>query len=229
MPRPQHTQRQPTKQARGKQKPPGRARLEPELRRRLIVEAAFKAIATTGFEGLRTRDIATRVGINSATLHHHFRTKQDLVDAVANRLEERLRCEKSDPASPPVSPALAVIEAQFADVVRYQKMNPDILAVYRELVTRAPRDAAVRTLVERLHDGWRVGIVSALKSGQSDGTFRRDIDPEAAAGLILSTVWGHVSQIFASAADFGAAARELTLWLRSARGGGWGSGGHPEA
>lgn len=88
----------------------------------------------------------------------------------------------------------AIIEAQFADVLHYRSASPDILAVYRELVARAPRDPAVRAPVERLHDGWRVGIVGALRSGQGDGTFRRDIDPEAAARLILSTVWGLVAQ-----------------------------------
>lgn len=194
-----------------------RVRLKPEVRRHHIVEAAFKAIATEGFEGLRTRDIAAQVGLNSATLHHHFHTKQDLIDAVASRLEERLRSEKTLATEdlPPLP--LAIIRAQFDDVVRYQSVSPDILAVYREMVARAPRDPAIRALVERLHDGWRTGIVNALNSGQKDGTFRTDINPEAAAGLILSTVWGLVSQIFTSPDDLSAAVRELISWLTPPR------------
>ena len=188
-----------------------RVRLKPEVRRHDIIEAAFKAIATGGFEGLRTRDIATQVGVNSATLHHHFHTKQDLIDAVGNRLEERLRTEKTLTTEDPTP--LAVLRAQFDDVVRYQAASPDILAVYRELVTRAPRDPAIHALVERLHDGWRTGIVNALTSGQKDGTLRADINPEAAAGLILSTLWGLVSQIFTSPDSLAAAARELLSWL----------------
>ena len=64
-----------------------RIRLNPDVRRKLIVEAAFKAIADEGFEGLRTRDIADRVGINCATLHHYFPTKEDLIAGVADHLE----------------------------------------------------------------------------------------------------------------------------------------------
>lgn len=194
-----------------------RVRLKPEVRRHHIIDAAFKAIATEGFEGLRTRDIAAQVGVNSATLHHHFRTKQDLIDAVASRLEERLRFEKTLAMAGRGPAPLAVIRAQFDDVVRYQAVSPDILAVYRELVARAPRDPAIHALVERLHEGWRSGIVAALISGQRDGTFRADINPEATAGLILSTVWGLVSQIFISADDLGTAARELISGLMSPR------------
>lgn len=194
-----------------------RVRLKPEVRRHHIVDAAFNAIATEGFEGLRTRDIAAQVGVNSATLHHHFRTKQDLIDAVANRLEERLRSEKTLTTQDKGVSPLAAIRAQFDDVVRYQAVSPEILAVYRELVARAPRDPAIHALVERLHDGWRTGIINALMSGQEDGTFRSDIDPEAAAGLILSTVWGLVSQIFRSADDLGSAARELISGLTPRR------------
>jgi AcrR family transcriptional regulator len=201
--------------ATGKRGSQTRTRLKPELRRKLIVEAAFAAIAKEGFEGLRTRDIAEQVGINSATLHHHFPTKQDLIDGVADHLEQRLRSEKTRPASRPASRALAAFDGQFEDVVRYQLDKPDILAVYREFVARAPRDPAIRALVERLHNGWRAGIVEILKQGQGDGSLRSDIDPEAAAGLVLSTAWGLVSHIFRSTDELDAAARQLRSWMTS--------------
>jgi AcrR family transcriptional regulator len=104
-----------------------RTRLKPELRRKLIVEAAFKGIAKEGFEGLRTRDIAKQVGINSATLHHHFTTKEDLITGVADHLESRLRSEKSQSAHDHLPPALAAFDNQFKDVILYQLEKPDIL------------------------------------------------------------------------------------------------------
>src|SRR5262245_4389347 len=67
-----------------------RTRLQPEVRRQLIVEVAFKAVADDGLEGLRTL-----AGTNSATLHHYFPSKEDLVASVALHLEHRLRSEKS--------------------------------------------------------------------------------------------------------------------------------------
>jgi hypothetical protein len=88
-----------------------------------------------------------------------------------------------------------------------------MLAVYREFVGRAPRDSAIRRLVQRLHAGWQADIVEALKKGRNDGSFRADLDLEAAAGIILSTVWGLVAHIFSSRADFNAGFHELMKWL----------------
>ena len=192
---------------------PTRTRLKPEHRRKLIVEAAFKTIARDGFEGLRTRDIAEQIGINSATLHHYFPTKEDLIAGVADHLETRLRSEKSPATHDHLPPTLATFDSQFKDVVFYHMEKPDILAVYREFVARAPRDPDIRALVERLHNGWRAGIVAALRRGQKDGSLRADINPDAAAGLVLSTAWGLVSNIFTSTDELDAAARQLRSLL----------------
>jgi AcrR family transcriptional regulator len=188
-----------------------RTRLKAEARRELIVEGAFKAVAEHGFEGLRTRDIAAQVGINSATLHHHFPTKGDLIAAVASRLERRLQTEKSRGLNDPAT--LAALDSQIEDVVRYHREDPALLAVYREFVGRAARDAAVHALVMRLHAGWHASVVSALTRGREDGSVRWDIDVNATAGLILSVTWGLVSHIFASKGELEAAARQLRSWL----------------
>jgi AcrR family transcriptional regulator len=187
-----------------------RIRLSAELRSRHIVEAAFKSIAEEGFEGLRTRDIAAAVGINSATLHHHFPTKDDLIAGVAAHLESRLRAEKTHP------PEDAPFARQFDDVILYHLRKPDMLAVYREFVARAPRDPAIATLVRRLHQGWREDVTAALQRGCADGSLRRDLDIDAAAGIVLCTAWGFVSGIIASPEDLAAAARELTSWISRA-------------
>jgi AcrR family transcriptional regulator len=194
-------------------KPRARTRLKPDERRRLILEAAFKALAHEGFEGLRTRDIAASIGINSATLHHYFETKQDLIDGIAEHLEQRLRTERA-PLRPQEGPAdRDPFARQFEDLVFYQLEAPDVLAVYREFVGRAPRDPAIRALVGELHANWKASIVAALAQTQARGEIRADIDLDAAAGLVLSTAWGLIAQIFASTTELEAAAKQLRLLL----------------
>src|SRR5690606_38550017 len=75
--------------------PATRTRLAADERRKLIVDIALESLATDGFEGLRTRDVAASAKINTATLHHYFPTKEDLVRAVADRLIERFRSERA--------------------------------------------------------------------------------------------------------------------------------------
>jgi AcrR family transcriptional regulator len=177
----------------------------------MIVETAFKAIAKDGFEGLRTRDIAKLVGINSATLHHHFPTKEDLIAGVANHLANRFRTEKAQRAEG--ESALEALDRQLKDSIFYYLDRPEMLAVYRELVGRAPRDPAIRKLVQRLRAGWRADILETLRKGRKDGSFRSDLDVEAAAGIILSTIWGLAAEIFSSKEDFNAGFHELMKWL----------------
>src|ERR687886_1820791 len=58
-------------------------------RRRALVAAAYRRIATDGFEGLRTRDIASDVGVNIATLHYYFPTKEALIRSVVGYAMQR--------------------------------------------------------------------------------------------------------------------------------------------
>jgi AcrR family transcriptional regulator len=193
-----------------------RTRLKPDERRRLIVEAAFKAVAQEGFEGLRTRDIAASAGINSATLHHYFETKQDLIEAVAEHLEQRLRTERAPLTRREASADVDPFARQFEDLIFYQSEAPELPAVYREFVARAPRDAAIRALVDKLHAQWKANIMAALAQAQAQSVLREDIDLDAAAGLVLSTAWGLIAQIFVSTTELRAAAGQLRLLMTPA-------------
>src|SRR5438270_13057100 len=62
-----------------------------EKRRRELVHAAYRQIAEGGFEGLRTRDVAAEVGVNIATLHYYFPTKEALIGGVLEHAMARFR------------------------------------------------------------------------------------------------------------------------------------------
>lgn len=53
----------------------------PEETRREILRAATEAFAASGFAGATTRAIAARAGVNVATLHYHFGSKEGLYRA----------------------------------------------------------------------------------------------------------------------------------------------------
>jgi AcrR family transcriptional regulator len=60
-------------------------RLEPEARREQIIEAAVCYFAEVGFGGT-TRDLARRAGITQALLYRYFASKDELVEAVYERV-----------------------------------------------------------------------------------------------------------------------------------------------
>jgi AcrR family transcriptional regulator len=58
-----------------------RVRLDREERQRQLAEACAYLIATQGYSNTSLRDVATRVGISTGTLLHHFQSKEDLLVA----------------------------------------------------------------------------------------------------------------------------------------------------
>lgn len=63
--------------------------------------AAHALTAEKGFEGLRVREVAARVGVNNATLHYYFPTKEALIGAVVDAIARELgRVPGGSPAAP---------------------------------------------------------------------------------------------------------------------------------
>ncbi|WP_332122627.1 TetR/AcrR family transcriptional regulator [Azorhizobium caulinodans] len=58
-----------------------RSRLDPKVRRQMILDAAVAFFAEKGFEA-QTRDLASRLGISQGLIFRYFSTKQALVNAV---------------------------------------------------------------------------------------------------------------------------------------------------
>lgn len=63
---------------------------EAEERRNEILDAANELFSQKGFDGTSTNDILERVGIARGTLYYHFKSKEDIMDALINRYNVRL-------------------------------------------------------------------------------------------------------------------------------------------
>lgn len=61
-----------------------------EERRIEILDAADELFAQKGFDGTSTNDILEKVGIARGTLYHHFKSKEDIMDALIDRYSDGL-------------------------------------------------------------------------------------------------------------------------------------------
>lgn len=66
---------------------------EAEERREEILDAAEKLFAARGFDNTSTGDILDAVGIARGTLYYHFKSKEDILDGVIQRITGRLMQE----------------------------------------------------------------------------------------------------------------------------------------
>lgn len=72
--------------------------MEPTVRDRILDAAETRARAG-GYHGFSFRDLASDVGIKSASVHYHFPTKADLAEALASRYTARARAFLGDPVA----------------------------------------------------------------------------------------------------------------------------------
>ena len=153
-----------------------------------VVSAAYALIAEKGFEGLRTREVADKAGINSATLHYYFPTKESLIQGVVEHLMRELSTPRAKPADP--HSALDLLRAEFADIRLRLQQSPEQLAVLTELAVRASRDPEIAKMLKYLDDGWRGHLISILRAGIAEGVFRVDLDVASTANAIMSQLRG---------------------------------------
>ncbi|MDH6669815.1 AcrR family transcriptional regulator [Paenibacillus sp. LBL] len=61
-----------------------------EDRKNEILDAVDELFGQKGFDGTSTNDILEKVGIARGTLYHHFKSKEDIMDALIDRYAVRL-------------------------------------------------------------------------------------------------------------------------------------------
>jgi len=197
-------------------------------RRKELTMAAFHAIAGKGFEGLRIREVAAEVGINGATLHHYFPTKEDLIHSVVEYAILRLRgtmaggwpAEASSASSPTTSTPSRKAERtppeQLHDHITklYQLMQnePDLFIVLTEVNLRARRTPILDFLLEQ-HHIWHGILMSILKEGVAEHYWPESLDISATAANIITLMEG-VSSWADTSPDWGRkAVQQLERWL----------------
>jgi TetR/AcrR family transcriptional regulator, fatty acid metabolism regulator protein len=171
-------------------------KLETEVRREQIVEAAMGLIAAHGVRRVSMGALARRVGLVPSALYRHFKNKDEILQAamqlVRRRAEENMK-EVCD-LTPNALERLEQLLRRMIKMVRELQAMPRI--VFSESVTsdHPERKAEVYEMLK----GILGQIENILRRGQERGEIRPNLDPKALAvmfwGLIPSSVilW-HVS------------------------------------
>jgi len=158
-------------------------------RRQQIVRAAYQLIVDKGLEGFRTRDVAAKVAINTATLHYYFPTKETLIQGVVLYLIEELKRPLVPQRKKPFT-ASEKLQLEFRDVSVRIREAPDQLLVLNELAIRSWRDPAIARILAHLDEQWRGHLSSILKQGIAEGEFRSDLNVVQTANSIMTQLRG---------------------------------------
>ena len=158
---------------------------DPESRRQELVLAAYKRVAEAGFEGLRTRDVAGEVGVNIATLHYYYPTKEALIRAVVAHAMGLFRTTLVPGRKPGDQ-----LAAHFRGIRRLSRDSPELFAVMGELAQRSARDPAIAGIFKEMNDAWHATLRALLRNAQVEGAVDPGLDPDATAALVTATFRG---------------------------------------
>jgi TetR/AcrR family transcriptional repressor of nem operon len=83
----------------------------------------------------------------------------------------------------------------------------------------SPLDEQFRTRLEMLFLAWQKGVAALLRKGQSQGTVRRELNPDEAASFLVAMVEGNASlaKVAQDAKVWEVGIRNIVGWLRSLR------------
>lgn len=185
-----------------------RPRAGHENRRAELVTAAFRLIARNGFEGLRTRDIAAEAGVNVATLHYYFPTKESLIRGVLDFAMQRFRSTLEPHGSPSDQ-----LRNHLRAVRKLMLDEPGLGTVMGELSLRSHRDPSVDQMLEAMFDAWVTTIRGLLRRAAREGGIRPELDSEAVASLIIVIEMGLTLPPITGSAISDQAAKQLEKWL----------------
>ncbi|MEU5402481.1 TetR/AcrR family transcriptional regulator [Streptomyces sp. NPDC005963] len=73
---------------------------KPLLSRERIVETAGALVDAEGVEAVSTRRLAAELGVSGPSLYHHFRTKDEILDAVADAVQAEVDLSMFDDRPP---------------------------------------------------------------------------------------------------------------------------------
>ena len=163
-----------------------RTRLPAAQRRESILTAAVAVFAAAGYRAGKMSDVAARVGVSEPVIFQNFGSKAALFAAVLDRVSEDLRAELETPSGHigSASGLLAHILSPGHTGLHvpgcHGVLFADAISLAADPDRTEPTARAARAIAGHLAD--------LVRRGQTDGDFRSDLDADAAAWLLLSSM-----------------------------------------
>ncbi|HEY3080375.1 MAG TPA: TetR/AcrR family transcriptional regulator [Chloroflexota bacterium] len=154
-------------------------------RRRALIGAAYRRVADEGFEGLRTRDVAADVGVNIATLHYYFPTKEALIRGVIGQAMQRFGETMPGDGSP-----VDQLRGHLRALARLLKEDQQLWAVMGELVLRAPRDADLGRVLRQTDAHWHRTLRDLIGRAVAQEAIDPTLDADDTAALMIAAIKG---------------------------------------
>jgi AcrR family transcriptional regulator len=174
-----------------------------EEQRGRILEAAYELVAEVGISGLRTREIASRAGVNVAMLHYCFENKDGLLKALYEHIIEKVRAEMCDEKFRKIHDSGNIRD--FAHIkIAYSREGSVPSKAWRAFCAGIWTHKAIQEVMESHVNEVRKRFASVIEVAREKGNFNApaSCDNEFIASIFMSVMDGLFFQWAASGEKF---------------------------
>lgn len=156
-------------------------------RRRSLLDAAIAQIAAAGTRGLRVDEVASRAGVSTALIYHHFGDRSTLLREALTHVGDRAEIYTAAAAGTGRERVILVALAEIQDD-HTVRMNS---SAWGELRSAAIFDDTLRPALIAQVQRWHDDLSELITLGWADGSIRRANRPaEAIAAAVTAAVEG---------------------------------------
>jgi len=152
-----------------------------EERKNEILDVAEQLFAEKGFDNASTNDIINKIGIARGTLYHHFGSKEEILDAMVERMTRQSISRAAAIVADSSMPLLERLSAAVISLDLNTGAGPEVF----EQIHRPQNALLHQKMQERLLSGVVPLIAKLIEEGNADGTFDSAY-PEEAAEMIMT-------------------------------------------
>lgn len=165
---------------------------EAEERKNEILDVAERLFGTKGFDGTSTTDILNEIGIARGTLYYHFKSKEEILDAMIDRMTGSLVSDASEIAAQKDVPVLQ----RLTQMMLALNVNNDLGHEIMEQVHKPQNALMHQKMQERLLAMVDPIVTALIEEGIAQGICQTDHPAEVAEMTMLysSTVFDDLAR-----------------------------------
>ena len=154
---------------------------EAEERKNEILDAAEELFISKGFDSTSTNDILDKVGIARGTLYYHFKSKEEILDSLIERMTETLMAQARAIAKDQGLPVLERMSNAIISLNVDSKLGVEVMQQVHK-----PQNALMH---QKMQDSLISGIVPIMtqlaEEGIEQGIFHTDYPMEAVEMILI--------------------------------------------
>jgi AcrR family transcriptional regulator len=181
-------------------------------RRTAILRIAVECMASSGYDTLRLRDVASAAGVSIGLLQHYFETRDGLVAEAFRQASEDLLGEWAAAMAADSGP-WERLDALVSQLANREDIRTHCL-VWVQFATAAAWHPEMRAGFSEIYDKWYGLVLAAVDDGVAAGIFRPALPVQDVVEVILNHVDGCELNIASGTESMdGGRMRDLTLRL----------------